>query len=64
MTELQDLVRKSEERYGALEDSMEREKAQAKEEVVRRNEAIRGLKKELDDANQLIKTIKSKGKDR
>ncbi len=61
VSELQSLVRKSEDRYGALEDNIEKEKAEHKEEIVRRNEAIRALKKELDDANQLVKTLKSKG---
>ncbi len=54
-------MRKSEDRYGALEDNFDKEKAEHKEELKRRNEAIRALKKELEDANNLIKTLKSKG---
>ena len=48
-------------RYGALENSLDVEKAEHKEEIKRRNEAIKGLKKELDTANDLIKTMKNKG---
>ena len=47
-----------------LEENYEREKADNKEEIRRRNDAIRGLKKELDDANELIKTFKQKGRER
>jgi chromosome segregation ATPase len=63
VSELQGLVKKSEERYGALEDTIDQTKQEHKEEIQRRNEAIRALKKELEDANELVKTLKSKGKE-
>ena len=44
-----------------MENSLDVEKAEHKEEIKRRNEAIKGLKKELDTANDLIKTMKNKG---
>ena len=56
--ELQGLLKQSSERYGALEDNLEKEKEENKKEFQRRNEAIRALKKELEDANELIKTLK------
>ena len=59
--ELQGLLKQSSERYGALEDNLEKEKDENKEEIRRRNEAIRALKKELDNANELIKTLKHRG---
>ena len=62
VAELQSLLKQSAERYGALEDNFEREKREGKDELKRRNEAIRVLRKELDDANSLIKTLKNKGK--
>ena len=48
--ELQGLLKQSSERYGALEDNLEKEKEENKTEFQRRNEAIRALKKELEDA--------------
>ena len=41
-----------------MEASLENEKKEKEEETNRRNEAIRVLRKELDDANELIKTLK------
>ena len=41
-----------------MEASLENEKKEKEEEINRRNEAIRVLRKELDDANELIKTLK------
>ena len=32
-----------------------------KEEIVKRNDAIRGLRKELEDANELVKVMKHQG---
>ena len=61
VTELQGMLKESADRYGALEDSLDGERAEHREEVKRRNEAIKGLKKELDTANDLIKTMKNKG---
>ena len=61
VNELQGMLKESADRYGALEDSLDGERAEHREEVKRRNEAIKGLKKELDTANDLIKTMKNKG---
>ena len=54
-------MREAGERYGKLEDHFEQEKVEHKEEVKRRNDAIRILRKELTDANQLIEDLKHKG---
>ena len=59
---LQSLVQEAADRFGNLEQKYETEKEEHKEELKRRNDAIRGLKKELDDANVLIATFKQKGK--
>ena len=59
--ELQRALKQSSDRYGALEDNLAKEKAEHKEEIKRRNEAIKALKKELEDANGLISTLKAKG---
>ncbi len=61
MTELQGLLKESSDRYGRLEDYFEKEKAEHKEELKRRNDAIRALRKELQDANELIQTLKQRG---
>ena len=61
---MQSLLKEASERFGVLEENYEREKGDNKEEIRRRNDAIRGLKKELDDANELIKTFKEKGYER
>ncbi len=58
---LQSLVKEATERYGSLEAAYEQDKSEYKGELVRRNDAIRALKKELDDANVLLKTMKQKG---
>ena len=44
---LQSLLREATDRFGNLEQSYDEEKAEHKEDVRRRNEAILGLKKEL-----------------
>ena len=62
MEKLQSLVQEAADRFGNLEQKYEKEKEEHKEELKRRNDAIRGLKKELDDANVLIATFKQKGK--
>ena len=59
--ELQGMLKESADRYGALENSLDAEKAEHREETRRRNEAIKGLKRELDTANDLIKTMRNKG---
>ena len=61
MGELQTLLKEASERYGQLEDNFDKMKIEHKEEVKTRNEALRTLKKELDDANQLISNFKTKG---
>ena len=48
-------------RYGSLEDHFEKEKVEHKDELKRRNDAIRALRKELTDANELIDTLKHRG---
>lgn len=60
--ELKNLLKQSSDRYGALEDHLDKEKVEYKEELQRRNEAIRALKKELEEANNLISTLKNKGR--
>ena len=61
VTELQSLLKEASDRYGALEDNFEKEKAEHKDELKRRNNAIRALRKELTDANELIQNLKQKG---
>ena len=58
---LQGLLKQAGERYGALEDHYEKEKVDHKDELKRRNDAIRALRKELTDANGLIDTLKQRG---
>ena len=59
---MQDLLKESGNRYGQLEDHYEKEQVEHKDEMKRRNEAIRALRKELSDANELIASLKQKGK--
>ena len=59
--ELQGLLKESSERYGELERTYDAEKLDHKEEIKTRNEALRAIKKELDSANDLIKTLQNKG---
>ena len=54
---LQNLLNTSSEKYGTWEASLENEKKEKEEEINRRNEAIRVLRKELEDAIELIKTL-------
>ncbi len=61
IVELQNLLKEAGDRYGALEDHFEKEKVEHKDELRRRNDAIRLLRKELDDANELISSLKQKG---
>ena len=58
---LQSLIKEATSRYGTLQATYDAEKSEQKEEIGRRNDAIRALKKELDDANVLIKTMQHKG---
>ena len=62
--ELQNLLKEASDRYGALEDHFEKEKVEHKDELKRRNDAIRALRKELEEANKLIETIKHQGNGR
>jgi nucleoprotein TPR len=61
VTELQSMLKESANRYGALENSLDAERSEKREEMKKRNEAIKGLRKELDAANDLINTMKKKG---
>ena len=61
VTDLQALLKESSERYGRLEDHFEKEKVEHKDELKRRNDAIRALRKELQNANELIESLKQKG---
>ena len=61
ITELQGLLKQAGDRYGSLEDHFEKEKVEHKDELKRRNDAIRALRKELTDANELIGTLKHEG---
>ena len=61
ITELQGLLKQAGDRYGSLEDHFEKEKVEHKDELKRRNDAIRALRKELTDANELINTLKHRG---
>jgi nucleoprotein TPR len=61
VTELQDLLKEAGNRYGALEDHFENEKTEHKGEMKRRNDAIRALRKETSNANELIVNLKQKG---
>ena len=61
ITELQGLLKQAGDRYGSLEDHFEKEKVEHKDELKRRNDAIRALRKELTDANELIDTLKHRG---
>lgn len=59
--DLQDLLKEAGDRYGQLEDHFEKEKVENKDEMKRRNEAIRALRQELSNANELIATLKQRG---
>ena len=48
---LQKLLKESSEKYGNVENNLDTEKKAKEEEINRRNEAFRVLRKELDDAN-------------
>ena len=58
---LQRMVKESGEKYGKLEEDQEAEKNRHKEQINVRAETITALRKELEDANKLIKTVKDKG---
>ena len=59
--ELQNIVRESSERYAALEDNLEKERAENQTEMKRRNDTIRSLNKELEDSKSLIQTLEHRG---
>ena len=48
-------------RYAALEDNMEKEREESQTEMKRRNDTIRALSKEMEDAKSLIKTLEHRG---
>ena len=58
---LQQLLREAGEKYGKLEDDLDAVSLKHKAEIEKKNEGIKILKKELDDANKLIQTVKDKG---
>ena len=57
ITELQGLLKQAIDRYGSLEDHFEKEKVEHKDELKRRNDAIRALRKELMDVRDLVKGV-------
>jgi len=58
---LQKMVREAGEKYGKLEEKLEAQKIKHKEELNVRGESVTALRRELEDANKLIKTVKDKG---
>lgn len=58
---LQELLKESSEKYGKLEAELAGFKDKTKDEVESQVETISSLKKELEDANKLIKTSREKG---
>ena len=61
VTELQGLLADSNKKYTSLEDELRGINDKHKEELGVQNETIAALKKELENANKLIKTFKEKG---
>ena len=61
VTDLQQLLKDSADRYGKLETQMEALKAEHSEELASKVETVKALRKELDEANKLLKTFKDKG---
>ena len=55
------MVREAGEKYGKLEEKLEAQKIKHQEELNVRGESITALRRELEDANKLIKTVKDKG---
>lgn len=60
MTKLQDMLKDAGDKYGQLEEKIEKVKADYKIELEKGNEAIINLKAELKNANKLIETVKNK----
>ena len=58
VTELQGLLADSNKKYTSLEDELRGINDKHKEELNGQNETIAALKKELENANKLIKTFK------
>ena len=54
ITELQGLLKQASDRYGSLEDHFEKEKVEHKEELKRRNNAIKALEYDLVQANLML----------
>jgi len=61
VTSLQQMVKETEDKYGKLEAQLETVRMDHKTELEAKQECIQALKKELEDANRLIKTVKDKG---
>ncbi len=61
VTDLQQLLKDSADRYGKLEAQLETLKADHGEELAAKVETIKALKKELEEANKLLKTFRDKG---
>ena len=60
VTKLQDMLKDAGDKYGQLEEKIEKVKADYKIELEKGNEAIINLKAELKNANKLIETVKNK----
>ena len=54
------MLDESVEKYGCLEQQIDKVKADYKVEMDKGNETIDALKKELENANKLINTVKNK----
>ena len=61
MNSLQKMVKEAGEKYGKLEEKLETQKIKHQEELNVRGESVTALRRELEDANKLIKTVKDKG---
>ena len=61
VAELQGLLSASSEQYGKLEEKMAAKEAKHKEDMAARGEAVTALRKELEEANKLVKTFQGKG---
>jgi len=59
--ELQELLKESSEKYGKLETELAAAQEKTKQEGEGQVETINTLKKELEDANKLLKTFREKG---
>ena len=60
VTKLQEMLKDAGVKYGQLEEKTEKLKADYKVELEKGNEANSALRKELENANRLIETVKNK----